>query len=279
MTKYWKGIIIGFISIFFIFFIILQYVFPTPEDFPIDDYTKPILIAHAGSAVNGKTYTNSLEAIEKAAKSKYEFLELDLIVTEDKKIGAAHTIDDFNEFTGFGRNFNPLYSEDFKNRRLFDSLHPLQTEAINSFFEKNNKMILVTDKIDDFDLMNEQLRVDKDRMLVEVFNYKSYAEALRKGIKYPMLCIWHDQGLYSYSKFFTTGKVKMITIPVELIYSSEAKLKELHNKGIQIFAFTSNDKEFILKYGGTAVTGFYTDSITYSDLYAPKELTDLNETN
>jgi len=243
-------------------------IFPTPDSFPIQNYKdKPILIAHAGGAIDGKLYTNSREAVELAIKNGYNFIELDLLITNDGNIVAAHDIQTFNWITGFDSIITPLESNDFKSRKIHERLHPMLADDINDMFEKNGAY-LFTDKIEDYDLLNKKITINKDKLLVEVFSLRSYFKALKSGIKYPVLSVaWFTNKLDEYWPFFMAGKIKMITIPEHLIHTHSDKLKSLKEKGVVIFVFTSNDKDFILKHGGSTVSGFYTDSVTYKDLY------------
>lgn len=272
MKIYKKLLLILGCIVIAVILIVNIYWFPTPERFPEENFRSPILIAHAGGAIDSFIYTNSKEALENAIKNEYKFIELDLVVTNDNNIAAAHSFQDFNEFTGHTPIDSAISSVDFKNRRLFGYLHPLLSEDINKLFSMNKDVLLVTDKIRDFDLINESLDIERERMLVEVFTYTSYAEALRKGIKYPMLSIWNEELLNHYMRYIYLRKVRMIVIPHDLVYTCPDKLKKLHEKGVAIFVYAinnpseTNNKDFILKYGGKIVTGFYTDSITYKDL-------------
>lgn len=264
-----KVSIIFFLLILSLFLFINFFLYPTPKDFPIQDYKTPILIAHAGGQINGQNYTNSKEAVLESLNKGMEFVELDFMFTSDNKMAAMHAYQDFNEKTGYGYSENPIYERDFRSRKIYGNLTPLLGDDVSDIFNENNA-ILVSDKFTDFDLLLNKF--DKNRLIVEVFSYHDYAEALRRGIKYPMLSVWvwdksdMEWGLDHYMKYIQLGKVKMISIPVELIEICPDKLKKLHDKGVAIFAFTSNDKEFIKKYGGSVVTGFYTDSIRNSDL-------------
>jgi hypothetical protein len=158
-----------------------------------------------------------------------------------------------------------LTSENVKSRKIYDSLHPILSDDINNIFQNTN-LYLVTDKIEDHDLLIDEVDIGKENLLVEVFSYKSYVQSLQKGIRYPMLCIWNRPKLIFYLPLLLTNKIKMITIPADMINSCQQQLEYLYKKGVNIFAFTSNDKEFILKHGRKTVSGFYTDSITYQNL-------------
>ena len=242
-------------------------IYPTPDDFPYtNEDGMPILIAHGGGAIDGKIYTNSYEAVKNSIEVvAYDFVELDLREMADGKLGAIHEMDEFNTMTGFAGDTGKITSEDLKTRRIYGTYRPLLAPDINDLFG-NSDVFLVTDKIGNFDLLNDEITIDREKMLVEVFSYQSYVRALRKGIKYPMLCIWSEKDLARFWVLLKLKKIKMITIPVGLITACPAELKELYDSGVVIFAFTSNDADFIIEHGGSTVSGFYTDSISYNML-------------
>jgi glycerophosphoryl diester phosphodiesterase len=266
MRKLTKRVCVGLL-LSIVVFTILWLVIPTPQSFRHERL--PILIAHAGGAINGKTYTNSKEAVELSIKNGYHFIELDMDITKDGHIAAVHYWSELYTYTGIESDTIPLTSVEFKFRMIHGDLHPLLTNDINELFTDSVRY-LVTDKIGNYDLINEEIVVNRNRLPVEVFAYSNYIKALHKGIKYPMLNIVNFRQLIKYSPLLLTKKVKMLTIPVEMIAICEKELAFLHRYGISIFAYTSNDKDFILKHGGKTVSGFYTDSVKVSDLYQQK---------
>ncbi|MCD7973056.1 MAG: hypothetical protein LUG18_10410 [Candidatus Azobacteroides sp.] len=261
-----KIITVSVIALVFVMLILHFYVYPTPETFPLKDRKTPILIAHAGGAYQGKIYTNSAEAVSNSLENGYDFIEIDLLMLSDSIIGGVHKLEEFNSITGFEESAVLMSSVEFQRRRIYDSLHPLLANDILKIFE-NSGAYLVTDKLENPKLLEEQIPLNKDKILNEVFSYKSYLQYLKNGYKYPMLCIWSKTELYRYLPLLIARKIKMITFPTYLIVACQKELKFLLSIGVTVFAFTSNDKEFILEYGGSTVTGFYTDSITYRNLY------------
>lgn len=259
---------LGFILILICLVVSILYffIYPTPKTFPIEDKTKPILIAHAGGVYEGKIYTNSIEAVEHSLNEGYDFIEIDLQILIDNKLGGIHDMAQFNKSIGLGDILDPISSKDFKKHKIYNTLSPLLSDDIVSIFSKN-KVYLVTDKIENPELLEKEIPLDKKRMLVETFSYKTYLNHVKYGYDYPMLCIGGKEELEHYWPLFIMGKIKIITFPAEKILDSKEKLEQLIKKDIAIFAFSSNDKNFILKYGGYTVSGFYTDSITYHNLY------------
>ena len=63
---------------------------------------------------------------------------------------------------------------------------PLDTEDINEIFSVNKNLILVTDKTNNFDLINNSFEFDKSRIIVEIFGKENYLKAIKNGIENPL---------------------------------------------------------------------------------------------
>ena len=70
-------------------------------------------IAHAGGGIDGKTYTNSLEALNNSINNSFKLIELDLLVTDDNKIVAQH---DFRILEGICKK-NFFYDKEKKKKK------------------------------------------------------------------------------------------------------------------------------------------------------------------
>ena len=142
----------------------------------------PQLIAHAGGAIDSCMYTNSREAMERAFEKGYRFIEFDLIFTADSVLVAAHSWEDFNTMTGcreFGDSA-PVYA-DFVSRKIHDRYAPLSAAEINAFFERNDSLYLVTDKVSDPDVLLRYFPNLKERMVVEAFSFQHYCRLKSQG--------------------------------------------------------------------------------------------------
>ena len=82
-------------------------------------------IAHAGGAINGHRYTNSLEALEENKRKGHILFEIDLEWTEDKGLVAIH-------------------DWDFTFVRLFNMEKGMSLDAFNSYLKSNadSKLVL-----------------------------------------------------------------------------------------------------------------------------------------
>lgn len=154
------------------------------------------LIAHAGGAIDGYVYTNSLEALERAVENGYRYIEFDLGFTSDSVLVAVHSWSDFNRMTG-NANWGdsvPSYSH-FTAQKIHGRYTPLTAGMINDYFVKNPGIYLVTDKISDPDILSSSFPQLKNRMVVEAFSYNDYKRLVKEEY-YRVLysCMAEDMG-------------------------------------------------------------------------------------
>lgn len=140
------------------------------------------LIAHAGGEIDGYVYTNSLEALQQAVEKGYMYIELDLQMTEDSVLVAAHSWEEFNSMTGNShRGDSAMLSEQFVGQQIHGRYTPLTAGMINDFFMQNTTLYLVTDKISDPEVLKQYFPDLKQRMVVEAFSYEHYEQLVDEG--------------------------------------------------------------------------------------------------
>lgn len=140
------------------------------------------LIAHAGGAIDGYVYTNSLEALENAVNNGYGFVEIDLMFTSDSVLVAAHSWSDFNRMTGHAEWGDSIPSlAHFSAQKIHGRYTPLTAEKINDYFMRNRNIYLVTDKVSDPDILARYFPDLRERMVVEAFSYNDYRELVAQG--------------------------------------------------------------------------------------------------
>lgn len=217
------------------------------------------LIAHAGGGIDDQIYTNSKEALLKSIEKGFNLIELDLIETKDKKLVAANNWKSFKEKSSCCNNNIPTLNE-FKNSIILDKYTPLDAEEINKIFSENKNLILVTDKTNNFDLINSSFKFDKSRIIVEVFGQDNYFKAIKNGIKNPLYSasIQHRD---KEKEFIEKYEIKMIAISSSDFIKNRNYFIDLKKeKGTIIFVYTSNDHNFVNDSLGV-VDAFYTDFI------------------
>lgn len=132
--------------------------------------SQEIFIAHAGGPISKNIYTNSKESVLNSLKNGFKYIELDLLITKDNHIIAAHDWSFINE----NQNNTPL--------------------------TLNDNWILITDKIRDFSLLEKEIPL-KNRIIVEVFNRFDYAVCLWKGFTPAYSLPWDSKNLKDLNNF------------------------------------------------------------------------------
>ncbi len=221
-------------------------------------------IAHAGGGIDGKTYTNSLEAVNESIRNSFKLIELDLLVTDDEKIIAQH---DFRILEGIC-NIDIFIDKkkEIKKKLLFGDLKEcnsifdgkytlLKEEKIIEIFENNKNLILVTDKINDYRLIKNKFKF-QDRLIVEVFTIKDYLKAKLYGVKNPMFLFTDGRRNIFYTIIFN---IKLISASTANVKKYEKFFKYLFKNKVSIYSFSSNSVNFNKKFIGSTITGVYTD--------------------
>ena len=216
-------------------------------------------IAHAAGGINGETYTNSLEALEKSVNNGYRLIELDLLVTSDNKLLAYHDWKALSELCKFKDNELHLLkiSEITKCEFNINNINYtfLDGVKINKIFMENKNLILITDKIQNFKILKKEFEF-QDRIFVETFGIINYILAKLHGIKNPMYNFTIGRRNLLYVNFFN---IKLITTSADnLIRYNKTFSDFIENEKI-IFSYSSNDKNFNLKNIGKTTSAVYTD--------------------
>lgn len=198
------------------------------------------LIAHAGGAINGQTYTNSKTALINALNNGFRYIELDLYQTPDGNVVCSH------------------------DSLTYIAIEPIMSlrEAVNIW--QKSPFEFVVDKISDPQLLNHYFIKNREHVYVEAFNIGDYKHLKQDGY-IPMLSLGGD--LRGFIKYLVTslycGKVKRIV----LYYKTPDYLLRIYKRlGAKIAVYTINDESDLKKHIGRDVDMVYTDFLKPSDL-------------
>lgn len=134
-----------------------------------------IVIAHAGGKIDGKMYTNSLEAMELSYSQGARYIELDINQTKDGHYVATHDWEKWQQQTGYKGQLPPTLDE-FRQYKIEGKYQPLTFKEINPWFAGHRDAVLITDKVDNpYDIV--AIFTDKNRLMMELFSEKSLLEA------------------------------------------------------------------------------------------------------
>lgn len=223
-------------------------------------------IAHGGG-LGDFLYTNSREAVLDSLQRGYKYIELDILVTSDGHLVGGHDWPLVRDIAGLTDVQNcPLSRAELLACRSSWKYTLLFAEDICRLMEENPQMILVTDKVQDFDLLVREIPY-VDRIVVEAFDSYNYLAALRAGVKNVALTVYSDQNLIQAHKYKLHGLV-MYAHELEKNPKIVELATQLHQEGCCIMvhgAPTCDDVEFIRKYLGRCVSRIYTNAWSPQD--------------
>lgn len=214
-------------------------------------------IAHAAGGIEGYIYTNSLDALQYSYSQGMRLFEIDLLPTKDLHLVGSHSWSGESSWavrTGSSVEIPTL--AEFKSKLIDNRFQPVDFYDLNAFFSEHNDAILVTDKTEDYLFLEENF-VDPDRLLVEVFSENGLKEALNQGIKFPMPSFAYD--IPTIMRLHTTYGIKFFALHHLTTEDLGPSLLQVKSEGICIFAYTSNELEYIDYQLHNGVFGFYTD--------------------
>lgn len=222
-------------------------------------YSEYSYIAHAGGGIEGKTYTNSKEALLYSINNNFKLIEIDLLVTIDKKIIGYHDWNSLSEMCNFDKEKIKTYKLDSlkKCNFLIDDKNYtfLDDQSINKIFSKNDKLVLVTDKISDFSLIKKKFDFN-NRIIVETFGIFNYLKAKFFRVGNPMYNFTIGRRNNLYVKIFN---IRFIATSADNVVRYKDLFQKYINEGRIIFAYSSNDKKFNKENIGSTVSAVYTD--------------------
>ena len=206
----------------------------------IIDYKKIIqdrnkFIAHAGGEINGKRYTNSLEALNNSYQNGLRLFELDIIKTSDGHFVAAHDWKNWKSKVNYpDKDKQPVSLDEFLKNKIVNKYTPMSMNEINSWFSKHTDAILVTDKVNS-PIEFSNLFVDKKRLMMELFS----VEAVKEGIQAQILESIPTGGLWE--KIKNNNEIlKNIRFIAAGRKISKSIVREIQNKKLKIYAFHLN---------------------------------------
>ncbi|MBQ7024508.1 MAG: hypothetical protein IJN29_13065 [Akkermansia sp.] len=217
-------------------------------------------IAHGGG-IGEFVYTNSREAMQDSISKGFRFIEIDILETEDGDLIGAHDWRKLAKQTGQNNSFmfrkQPLTK--LQKLKIHGKYSILSSEDIRQTLKSNPGLILVTDKIDNYELLLNKIPYP-EQIIVEVFSKYDYVRAIKAGIKYPA---------YSINKEQTLDDVEKYEFPIVILLATKleeennaARIAQLHQKGITFFVHRGeicDTPAFIETHLGKNISAIYTD--------------------
>ena len=228
------------------------------------------LIYHAGGAIKGNKYTNSVEAVENTLSEGKNFIEIDLRYTCDNVLVCAHNWDDI-----YLEDRQPTL-EEFLSSKIQGKFSPLTAEHLIEIMRQNTEMYLITD-IKDTDLCTAisdlVALAEEDPAILDRFIIQLYTSRKKTSVQeiYPFkdsqflftTYNWGDWQL-EVAKICNEENIAVITVPYGKMPDEDAAL--MRDLGFTVYEYTvdrADKANFSLTRG---ISGFYTDTLSPDDL-------------
>jgi len=244
---------------------------PQPESLEPHDFRFPetTLIAHALGHIEGHTYTNSVEALERSLARGARIFEVDLSFTADGDLVCFHT--EMENRLDLEIAITDVTTADFLSRR-FDGLFTVMTlESLIRRLQVHPDVLLITDCKQDFiPCMNEIVEVAKSidprflgRIIPQFYAADQWLDvALMEAEHGPFATVIFT--LYR-SELDDGGVVEVASqrsFPVITMSEKRFKpemLERLADEGVDVLTHTINKPAEIVDFINQGVRGVYSD--------------------
>jgi glycerophosphoryl diester phosphodiesterase len=266
---------------------------PTLSDEDNAWYTNYHFIAHGGGGIDGKTYSNSLEAMELSYDNGLRVFDMDLLFTSDSVLVCCHSWEESLELgdvpmkeshSFVDRNGHvqhhldhaqPLDYNTFKSRKVYRCFTPTSCEDMISFMETHPDVYIATDMKDDVE-KSYSFMVNKakemgcenvlDRIIANVYEYDVYDKIMKiyqfKNTTARQHHV-HPNNYYELAKFCVNNDIHVVNLSSCYLEDEGAKL--LMSKGIHVFVAIVDYISDLENLKGKGFSGACTNWLKESD--------------
>jgi len=250
------------------------------EEYPVmshsgtEWYQSNRLIYHAAGGIDGLTYTNSREALERMIGNENWIQEIDFGYTSDGVLVCVHEWSDITD------SAQPLSLQDFLAIKIYGKYSPMTGEDVVEYMHRNPQLHVVLDSKD-----ADTLRIVEDLMelcggdpaLMNRFIVQLYDGGVKPGIveTYPFpdenfLFTAYKFGAERYSEIMGLcfeESIRVVTIPSG--FWEQEIIDLFRSKEIFVYEHTINRPDKANASIEKGIYGVYTDFLEESDLQLP----------
>lgn len=219
------------------------------------------LVAHAGGAIYGFRYTNSLEALEKSYENGFKLIEVDFEWTTDNQIVAIHDWGPMVERL-FMTEAKIFSLEEFKNTKAFQNLTLMELKALVEWLKNHPDVYIITDakkrNIDFLKVISEIYPDIQKQIIPQIYYFTEYRPAKEMGYENIILTLYRlDNSDKEILNFVSMNPVFAVTMPIERGFSPLPSM--LQDINVPTYIHTVNDLFTYEKLRDNGVFGIYTD--------------------
>jgi glycerophosphoryl diester phosphodiesterase len=261
MFKYIKNNTLSlsfFLSVFICLFVM--------SDICLSFEIHPSFIAHAGGAINGRTATNSLEALNDNYNKGHRFFEVDFCWTSDDNLVAIHDWGEesstFREMYFVPDDIKVPTKDQFLGLKSKLMLTQLSLKDVLEWAKQKGDAFIITDiksnNIRGLEKICSEYKSYKKHIIPQVYSYDEYDVVKHLGYKRIILTLYKmittDVDLL---KFSIRNRPYAVTMHWSLAQTGLADY--LYKNNIKVYAHTVNDIHQFKKLQRIGIFGVYTD--------------------
>ncbi len=221
-------------------------------------------VAHSGGGLNKLTYTNSIDALE-ANANHYEFFEIDLLFTKDRKLICTHDWEgSIKETKEMHFNQIPPTIDEFEQHINNNKKYKNCTfKTLAAWLQQNPNKKIITDAEGDniaaLTFIAKEFPNYQDRFIPQIYYPDEYEPIKKMGFKKIIWTLYCYQGSSEdVIKHAKSMDLYAITMPTGRAQDGLAKLvaKKL---GIPSYVHTINTQEELEHYNSLGISEIYTD--------------------
>ncbi len=233
----------------------------------------PGRIAHAGGAVGGATYTNSLEALEHNYARGFRFFEIDLVWSSDGALVALHDWED-NFDRLFGRRLTaPLSAAEFVRADNVRGLTLLSLDGVLSWFASRPDAFLITDvksrNLDALAVIASRRPPLRGRIIPQIYHPDEYSAVRALGFD---AIIWtlYRQRISDFAVVNRLAEMRLFAVAMPKARARRGRLGPyLDDIGVPALAHTVNDPDELIELMRLGVTEVFTDFLPPCEPLSP----------
>lgn len=223
-------------------------------------------VAHAGGAINGQTYTNSLEALDKNLKNGFTYFEIDFSFTSDGKLACVHDWgDNTKKLLNDELLKRPTYNE-FKDLAEKANLNVCTLESLIDWLNRHPAAYLITDikekNLEGLAIIAKEYPDFSARVIPQIYQPEEYESVKKMGYKKIIWTLYRFGGSNDDVLKWVKKFEGPLVITMDKGRAATSLPRQLKRLNIPSYAHTINSADdkykFINLYG---ITEIYTDSL------------------
>ncbi len=254
-------------------------------------YTKYHFISHSGGGIDGKAYSNSLEAWNLAYEKGNRVFDADMMFTNDKKLIVKHEgqnleldskpmkesniVIDGNGLQYRYKETDNISYDDYMNSKIYHKYTPIDCEMLIDYMYNHKDLYIAPDMKDDIeesynylcDLANKKNMTEVlDRIIVSVYDIDSYKKVSSiynfKNYTFRQY-INNPQNYYDQVKFMIENNIHVLNVSQD--FMSDNEIQEIEKKGIHIYVAVVDNISDMNYYKDLGADGFVSNYLYESD--------------